>query len=130
MTSRRRFIQALAAIPPALSFRPVWAANPAAPDPSRLALIIGNSAYRDSPLVNPANDAKAVGSLFTQAGFTVDSHLNATRVDMLAAIERFGAAAKRPTRGWWCSITPATAPSSTGATTCCRWTPWCRSRTT
>ncbi|MBN8477260.1 caspase family protein [Sulfuritalea sp.] len=95
MTSRRRFIQALAAIPPALSFRPVWAANPAAPDPSRLALIIGNSAYRDSPLVNPANDAKAVGSLFTQAGFSVDSHLNATRVDMLAAIERFGAAAKR-----------------------------------
>ncbi|MBI5789892.1 MAG: caspase family protein [Rhodocyclales bacterium] len=96
MTSRRRFIQALAAIPPALSFRPVWAANPASPDPSRLALIIGNSAYRDSPLVNPANDAKAVGGLFAQAGFTVDSHLNATRADMMAAIERFGAAAKRP----------------------------------
>ncbi len=96
MTSRRRFIQALAALPPALSFRPAWAANPASPDPSRLALIIGNSAYRDSPLVNPANDAKAVGGLFTQAGFTVDSHLNATRVDMMAAIERFGAAAKRP----------------------------------
>jgi hypothetical protein len=95
MTTRRRFIQALAAIPPALSFRPSWAANPAAPDPSRLALIIGNSAYRDSPLVNPANDAKAVGGLFAQAGFTVDSHLNATRADMMAAIERFGAAAKR-----------------------------------
>jgi hypothetical protein len=82
--------------PAGLSFRPVWAANPAAPDPSRLALIIGNSAYRDSPLVNPANDAKACRRPLTQAGFTVDSHLNATRGDMMAAIERFGAAAKRP----------------------------------
>lgn len=91
MTTRRRFIQTLAAIPPALSFRRVMAA----PDASRLALIIGNSAYHDAPLVNPANDAKAVAGLFTQAGFTVDSHLNAKRGDMLAAIERFGTAAKR-----------------------------------
>jgi uncharacterized caspase-like protein len=94
MTDRRRFIQTLAAIPPAFAFRHVRAANPAA-DPSRLALIIGNSAYHDAPLVNPANDAKAVGGLFTQAGFTVDSHLNAKRADMMAAIEKFGAAAKR-----------------------------------
>jgi uncharacterized caspase-like protein len=93
MTTRRRFIKTLAALPPALSFRPLWAAT--APDASRLALIIGNSAYRDAPLTNPANDARAVGGLFAQAGFTVDSHFDATRSDMLAAIERFGAAAKR-----------------------------------
>ena len=95
MTTRRTFIKTLAALPPALSFRRSWAANPAT-DPSRLALIIGNSSYRDAPLVNPVNDAKAVGTLFTQAGFTVDSQLNATRVDMITAIERFGVAAKRP----------------------------------
>ncbi|MCX7146935.1 MAG: caspase family protein, partial [Sulfuritalea sp.] len=94
MTNRRRFIQTLAAIPPALYFRPAWAANPTA-DPSRLALIIGNSSYRDAPLVNPANDAKAVSGLFTEAGFTVDSRLNATRGDMMAAIEKFGAAVKK-----------------------------------
>ena len=94
MTTRRGFIKTLAAVPPLLSFRRSWAANPAA-DPSRLALIIGNSSYRDAPLVNPANDARAVGALFTQAGFTVDSRLDATRSDMMAAIERFGAAAKR-----------------------------------
>jgi uncharacterized caspase-like protein len=94
MTTRRTFIKTLAAVPPLLSFRPLWAANPAA-DPSRLALIIGNSRYHDAPLVNPANDAKAVGALFTQAGFSVDSRLNATRVEMMAAIERFGAAVKR-----------------------------------
>ncbi len=91
MTTRRSFIKSLAALPAALSFRPVRAAG----DPSRLALIIGNTSYRDAPLVNPANDAKAVGALFTQAGFTVDSRLDATRVDMMAAIERFGAAVKR-----------------------------------
>jgi hypothetical protein len=92
MTTRRTFIKALAAAPPALYFRPAWSA----PDPSRLALIIGNSAYRDAPLTNPANDAKAVSGLFAQAGFTVNSHLDATRSDMLAAIERFGVAAKHP----------------------------------
>jgi uncharacterized caspase-like protein len=91
MTTRRRFIQTLAALPPAFAFRHVRAAA----DPSRLALIIGNSSYRDAPLVNPANDAKAVSSLLTQAGFTVDSRLNATRVDMMAAIEKFGAAVKK-----------------------------------
>ncbi len=91
MTTRRSFIKTLAAVPPALYFRPAWSA----PDPSRLALIIGNSSYRDAPLINPANDAKAVGGLFAQAGFTVDSRLDATRADMIAAIERFGAAVKR-----------------------------------
>ena len=91
MTTRRSFIKTLAVVPPALYFRPAWSA----PDPSRLALIIGNSSYRDAPLVNPANDAKAVGALFTRAGFTVDSRLDTTRIDMMAAIERFGAAVKR-----------------------------------
>lgn len=95
MTTRRRFIKTIAAVPPLLSFRALWAANPA-PDSSRQALIIGNSSYRDTPLVNPTNDAKAIGALFTQAGFTVDSQLNTKRSDMIAAIERFAAAAKRP----------------------------------
>ena len=91
MATRRTFIKTLAAIPPVLAFRRAWAA----PDPSRLALIIGNSSYRDAPLINPANDARAVSGLLTQAGFTVDSRLNATRIDMMAAIERFGAAVKK-----------------------------------
>ncbi len=91
MTSRRTFIKTLAALPPVLSFRRSWAAG----DPSRVALIIGNGSYPDAPLINPVNDARAVGQLFTQAGFTVDSRLDANRVDMMAAIERFSAAAKR-----------------------------------
>ncbi|MFH1873331.1 MAG: caspase family protein [Pseudomonadota bacterium] len=94
MTTRRSFIKTLAALPPALSLRRSWGATPA-PDASRLALIIGNSAYANAPLTNPANDARAVGGLFASAGFSVDSQLDATRVDMMAAIERFGAAARR-----------------------------------
>ncbi len=95
MTSRRSFIKVVAALPPALCLRPAWAAAAGTPDPSRLALVIGNSSYRDAPLVNPANDARAIAGLFAQAGFTVDSRLDANRSDMMAAIERFGIAAKR-----------------------------------
>ena len=93
MTTRRGFLQALAAMPPALAMRKAWTADA---DPSRLALVIGNSAYRDAPLANPGNDASAMAGLFGQAGFTVDARLNATRNDMLAAIERFGSAIRRP----------------------------------
>jgi hypothetical protein len=95
MTTRRSFIKALAALPPIFSFRSARAAVEGRPDPSRLALVIGNSAYGATPLSNPTNDARAIGTLLTQAGFTVDSHLDATRSDMMAAIERFGAAVKR-----------------------------------
>lgn len=92
MTSRRDFIKTVAVVPPGLFFGRGWAANP---DPSRLALIIGNNAYRDAPLVNPVNDARAFTDLCTQAGLTVVSHLNASRTEMMTAIERFGAAVKR-----------------------------------
>jgi uncharacterized caspase-like protein len=91
MTTRRAFIKTLAALSPVLTFGRSWAAA----DPTRLALVIGNSSYRDSPLVNPVNDAKAVTGLFTEAGFTVDSRVNTTRAEMMGAIERFGAAVKR-----------------------------------
>ena len=93
MTTRRSFLQALATIPPALAMRKGWAA---ASDPSRLALVIGNSAYRDAPLTNPGNDARAMAGLFGEAGFTVDARLDATRNGMMEAIERFGAAIRRP----------------------------------
>ncbi|MEK6664654.1 MAG: caspase family protein [Pseudomonadota bacterium] len=95
MTTRRRFLQTLAAIPPALLAGPSLSATASA-DPSRLALVFGNSAYRDAPLTNPGNDARAMSGLLNQAGFTVDSHLDATRTSMIAAIEKFGAAIQRP----------------------------------
>jgi hypothetical protein len=87
MTTRRTFIQSLAALPPALAFSPGWAAGP---DPARQALVIGNGDYRAAPLVNPANDARAVDGLLQQAGFTVTSRIDSRRTDMLTAIEDFG----------------------------------------
>jgi uncharacterized caspase-like protein len=93
MTSRRHFLQTLAAVPAVASIPPAWAQSA---NPSRMALVIGNSTYRDVPLVNPRNDANAMKTLLTDAGFAVDSHLDMTRAKMIAAIEGFGAAVRRP----------------------------------
>ena len=56
----------------------------------RLALVIGNSAYRESPLRNPVNDVRAMAQRFRELGFTVLAHENATKKTMEAAIIEFG----------------------------------------
>jgi hypothetical protein len=91
MTDRRQFIKIFAGIPPLLALQPAFAA----PDPTRVALIIGNAAYKQSPLTNPTNDAAAMRDLFTTAGFTTESLLNAKRTDLLAAIDRFSTAVQK-----------------------------------
>lgn len=93
MTTRRHFLQTLAAAPAVLSMQSAVAQSA---DPSRMALVIGNSTYRDVPLVNPRNDANAMKDLLARAGFAVDAHLDMTRAKMIAAIEGFGAAVRRP----------------------------------
>lgn len=94
MLTRRRFVTSLAVLPPLASINPaaLWAA---VPDASRIALVMGNSAYPATPLENPVNDATAMSGLFSEAGFSVDKKVNATRVDMLAAIEQFGDMVRR-----------------------------------
>jgi TPR repeat protein len=56
----------------------------------RIALVIGNGAYRDSPLRNPVNDAKAMASALRDCGFQVDLILDAGRKQMLDAVRTFG----------------------------------------
>ena len=56
----------------------------------RIALVIGNSAYRESPLRNPVNDVRAMAQRFKELGFTVLVHENATKRTMEAAIIDFG----------------------------------------
>ena len=56
----------------------------------RIALVIGNSAYRESPLRNPVNDVRAMAQRFKELGFTVLAHENATKRTMEAAIIEFG----------------------------------------
>ena len=74
-----------------------WSASAAAQTvATRLALVVGNSAYADSPLRNPGSDARAMSELLGRAGFTVDLRTDTTRVDLLQAIQRFGQAIRDP----------------------------------
>jgi uncharacterized caspase-like protein len=62
----------------------------------RVALIIGNSNYRNvQPLANPARDATAVGALFKKAGFeVVESKLDLGNTAMRRTIREFTSTAK------------------------------------
>ena len=58
----------------------------------RVALIIGNSAYRSvAPLRNPVNDAAVVAAMFKRAGFdVVDSRRDLKVTEMRRALREFG----------------------------------------
>ena len=62
----------------------------------RVALVIGNSDYKNSPLVNPRNDANAMAELLTKAGFVVDKQLDTDFPRMQSAVDRFGTAIRDP----------------------------------
>jgi uncharacterized caspase-like protein len=56
----------------------------------RLALVIGNAAYRNDPLDNPVNDARLVARSLQQAGFAVTLRENLDRAGLLDALRAFG----------------------------------------
>ena len=56
----------------------------------RVALVIGNSTYKESPLANPSNDARAMATRLRELGFSVIEKQNATREDMATASREFG----------------------------------------
>lgn len=58
----------------------------------RVALVIGNSTYKEQPLKNPANDAKAMAAKLRQIGFQVIERQNATKTQMERAVADFGEA--------------------------------------
>jgi len=62
----------------------------AAREEPRIALVIGNSAYRETPLRNPVNDARAMARALREMGFTVLTHENASKRTMEGAIVEFG----------------------------------------
>nr|WP_249163585.1 caspase family protein [Bradyrhizobium diazoefficiens] len=74
-----------------LIFAVLLACGPAHAE-KRVALVIGNSAYKNvARLANPANDATLIGGMFKKAGFdTVDVKLDLTVVDMRKALRDFG----------------------------------------
>ncbi len=65
------------------------AAMPAAAE-KRVALVMGNATYREAPLKNPVNDARAMAAKLKQLGFTVILRENATKLQMERAIADFG----------------------------------------
>ena len=56
----------------------------------RVALVIGNGAYADSPLKNPINDARAVASALREMGFDVILRENTDLKQMDDAVREFG----------------------------------------
>ncbi|MGY3581435.1 tetratricopeptide (TPR) repeat protein [Bradyrhizobium sp. USDA 4341] len=60
----------------------------------RVALVIGNSDYKNSPLVNTINDAKDVAAALTKLGFAVTLGTNLNVFAMTNIFERFARRAK------------------------------------
>jgi len=56
----------------------------------RVALVIGNAAYANSPLRNPVNDARAMARTVRELGFDVIVRENTTEKEMNRAINEFG----------------------------------------
>lgn len=56
----------------------------------RIALVIGNGAYKDAPLANPANDAVAIAKTLEGLGFKVILRTNVTQSQMRQAVREFG----------------------------------------
>jgi hypothetical protein len=67
---------------------------PVAAAEQRVALVIGNGQYKDSPLLNPVNDARAIGEALARAGFRVVEKENIGRAEMQLALRDFGDALK------------------------------------
>jgi hypothetical protein len=84
------------AMPRRLIFAMSLACALAAQASERVALVIGNSDYKNSPLINPRNDANAMAELLAKAGFAVDKQLDTDLPRMQSAVDRFGAAIRDP----------------------------------
>ena len=56
----------------------------------RIALVIGNNAYKDAPLINPVNDARAMAEALRGAGFEVALHTDISHREFLVTLREFG----------------------------------------
>lgn len=73
-----------------MALTPAWADGG-----GRYALVIGNSAYGDKPLKNPANDARDVGKALARLGFDVQLKTDVSQRAMEDSIRDFGLKLKR-----------------------------------
>ncbi|EHR01881.1 caspase family protein [Bradyrhizobium sp. WSM471] len=77
-------------------FVSIWLMCGSAHAERRIALVIGNSAYKSVPkLSNPANDAALVGGMFKKAGFDwIDIRTDLNASEMRKALRDFGGRAR------------------------------------
>jgi uncharacterized caspase-like protein len=68
----------------------LWSACGVARPQERVALVIGNSNYANSPLANPVNDARLIAATLRQLDFDVIEQLDADENTMERAIQDFG----------------------------------------
>ena len=55
----------------------------------KIALVLGNSRYKDAPLKNPANDAAAIAEALKAVGFEVTAKLDADKAGMEMAVRSY-----------------------------------------
>lgn len=85
-------------VEPVTQSRPVAQATPASTNTElvptfvgkRIALVIGNSKYKNNPLPNPKNDADDMSKALSENGFTVINLRDASLPEMRAAVRQFG----------------------------------------
>jgi len=65
------------------------------PRERRVALVIGNGAYKVAPLKNPTNDAQDMADALREMGFDVSLKVNASHKEMEQAVREFGAKLKQ-----------------------------------
>jgi caspase domain-containing protein len=65
-------------------------AVPSAAREPRIALVIGNGHYKQSPLANPVNDARAVARALADSGFAVTQKEDLGQREMQIALREFG----------------------------------------
>ena len=86
-------------MPPLAAQDRVLRMSPAAVRPTpaepRIALVIGNSRYKQAPLTNPVNDARAIAKALAQSGFAVTEKEDLSQKDMHIALRDFGDALKQ-----------------------------------
>ncbi|MGY4502961.1 hypothetical protein ACVWYH_006918 [Bradyrhizobium sp. GM24.11] len=86
--NRREFVSGLTA---ATAFAGVASSTAAAAEGRRVALVIGNGAYRNVPaLLNPPNDASDIAAALKRLGFTVSLATNAGFDDMRRGLIALG----------------------------------------
>ena len=65
-----------------------------AAEEARLALVIGNGAYKEGALKNPVNDSRAVAAALRSLGFEVIERENTTLRDLVTALQDFSIRAR------------------------------------